>query len=197
MGSQQIFVRLVAVGPPLPVTTDAIDHESPRWSPDSSSIFYFSPAAPGQAQGTVWAIPALGGPPRRVVDSIGGADVGRGGRLACFRMSGPHVELVSSTTDGADVRVVARFDDPVYYKHPRWSPDGKWIAYQRGDGTRWDVFVIAAGGGTPRQITNENRQIHGLAWMPNSTDHRVQLESRQHDVVPADARALGGGPRWR
>ncbi len=168
-GFQQIFVRLVAVGPPQPVTKDAIDHESPRWSPDSSSIFYFSPAAPGQAQGTVWAIPALGGPPRRVVDSIGGADVSRGGRLACFRMSGPHVELVSSTTDGADVRVVARFDDPVYFKHPRWSPDGKWIAYQRGDGTRWDVFVIAAGGGTPRQITNENRHIHGLAWMPNST----------------------------
>ena len=44
---------------------------------DSSSIVYFSPAAPGDLQGTIWQIPALGGAPRRIIDSVGGGDVGQ------------------------------------------------------------------------------------------------------------------------
>ena len=86
---------------------------------------------------------------------------------------------------------------------PRWSPDAKWIAYQRGDGVRWDVFAVPAGGGPPRQLTRENRQIHGLAWLPDSTRHRLQLEPR-HDacrICPTlslwEVRLDGGEPRLR
>ena len=68
-GVRQIFVRLVAGGSPLQITKEAIDHELPRWSRDASSIVYFSPAAPGDVQGTIWEIPALGGAPRRIIDS--------------------------------------------------------------------------------------------------------------------------------
>jgi Tol biopolymer transport system component len=168
-GHRQIFVRLLAGGSPLQITKAAIDHELPRWSPDASSIFYFSPAVPGALQGTVWEIPALGGSPRRVIDSIGGADVSRDGRLACFRMSGGQIELVSALLDGSDVRVVARYGESVYYTSPRWSPDARWIAYQRGDGVRWDVFAQPVGGGAPRQLTHDNGQIHGLAWLPDSS----------------------------
>jgi len=67
------------------------------------------------------------------------------------------------------VRVVTTFDEPVYFKYPRWSPDAKWIAYQRGDGFRWDIFVVASGGGTPRQLTHDNSQIHGLSWLPDGS----------------------------
>ena len=168
-GFRQVFVRLLAGGTPLQITREAVDHESPRWSRDASSIIYFSPAAPGDMQGTIWEIPALGGASRRIIDSIGGGDIGRDGRMACFRAAGGQIELVSASPDGADVRVVARFAEPEYYKFPRWSPDGKWIAYQRGDGVRWDVLAVPAGGGPPRQLTRENRQIHGLAWLPDST----------------------------
>ncbi len=168
-GSRQIFVRLLAGGTPLQITKDAVDHELPRWSRDSSSIIYFSPAAPEDPQGTIWQMPALGGAPRRIIDSVGGGDIGSDGRVACFRVASGQIELVTASADGADVRVVARFAEPVYYTFPRWSPDAKWIAYQRGDGVRWDLFVVPAGGGPPRQLTRENRQIHGLAWLPDST----------------------------
>src|SRR5207249_3527253 len=47
-GTRQLFVRLIAGGAPLQITRDPVDHEYPRWSPDSSSIFYFSAAASGQ-----------------------------------------------------------------------------------------------------------------------------------------------------
>jgi eukaryotic-like serine/threonine-protein kinase len=167
-GVRQIFVRLMASGTPQQITKDAADHELPRWSRDASSLIYFSPAALGDPQGTIWNMPALGGAPRRVVDSVGGGDIGADGRITCFRVSGGEVELVTVSPEGDDVRAIARFSEPAYYKYPRWSPDSKWIAYQRGDGVRWDIFTIAVDQGTPRQLTHDNAQIHGLAWLPDS-----------------------------
>ena len=167
-GFRQVFVRLMAGGTPLPITKDDADHELPRWSSDSASIIYFSPAAPGALQGTLWRIRALGGPPSRVVDSVGGGDIGPDGRIACFRVSGGQVELVSVSPEGDDVRTIARFPEAGYCKYPRWSPDAKWIAYQRGDGVRWDVFAVSVDRGAPRKLTHDNGQIHGLAWLPDS-----------------------------
>jgi Tol biopolymer transport system component len=199
-GSRQIFVRLIAGGTPLQITKEAVDHELPRWSRDASSIFYFSPAAAGDIQGTIWEIPALGGQPRRVIDSVGGGDVAPDDRLACFRLASGQIELVTTSADAADVRVIARFSEPVYYKYPRWSPDARWIAYQRGDGVRWDIFAVPVAGGSPRQLTHDNLQIHGLAWLPDSTG--VVYSSSRGTTMPYlptlalwEARLDGGDPR--
>jgi serine/threonine protein kinase len=168
-GVRQIFVRLLAGGTAFQVTKDGADHEMPRWSPDASSIIYFSPANPGAVQGTIWQIPALGGAPHRVLDSVGGGDVNADGRLAAFRLADGRIELVTVATDGAAVTVLVRFEEPDYYKYPRWSPDGKSIAYQRGDGFRWDIFVVDSAGGTPRPLTHDRDQMHGLTWRPDSS----------------------------
>lgn len=168
-GVRQVFVRLVAGGTPLQVTKDRVDHETPRWSPDGGSIIYFSPAAPGAVQGTIWEIPALGGAAKRIIDSVGGGDVSSEGRVAAFRLTDGRIELVTTGLDGADLVVVARLDEPEYYKHPRWSPDGKWIAYQRGDGFRWDIFLVASAGAAPRQLTEDHGQVHGLTWLSDSS----------------------------
>jgi len=169
-GRRQLFVRLLAAGAPLKITHDAVDHEYPRWSPDSTSIVYFSPAAPGELQGSLWEIPALGGPPRRIVNSLGGADVsGADGRLAFFRLSDGGIQLVTASGDGSTSAVVSTFPPATYYLYPRWSPDGKWIAFQRGDSIRFDVFVAPAAGGEPRQLTRDNNMMGGFAWLPDSS----------------------------
>jgi Tol biopolymer transport system component len=169
-GKRQLFVRLIAGGAPLQITRDPVDHGYPRWSPDSSSIFYFSAAASGELQGSIWEIPALGGVPRRVVNSVGGADVGpTDGRLALFRMAKEGIQLVTAPADGSRFDVVARFAPATYYLYPRWSPDGRWIAFQRGDNVRFDVFVAPADGGEPRQLTRDNNMMNGFAWLPDST----------------------------
>ena len=109
-GKRQLFVQLVAGGAPLQITRDPVDHEYPRWSPDSSSILYFSAAASGERQGSIWEIPALGGVPRRVVNSVGGADVSpTDGRLALFRLAKEGIQLVTAPTDGSRFDVVAEF----------------------------------------------------------------------------------------
>src|SRR5437899_3405809 len=71
-GKRQLFVQLIAGGAPLQITRDPVDHEYPRWSPDSSSILYFSAAAPGELQGSIWEVSALGGVLRRAVNSVVG-----------------------------------------------------------------------------------------------------------------------------
>jgi len=180
-GRRQIFVRLIASGPPLQITRDAIDHQLPRWSPDASALLYFSPAAPGETQGTMWTVPALGGSSRRVMASIGGGDVSRVGRVACFSLVGDRVQLVTAALDGSDVRTVARFDAG-YLRYPRWSPDNRWIAFERGDGVRNDLFVVSATGGEPRQLTHERNLMIGLAWRPDSSS--VIYGSRQGSTLP-------------
>ena len=169
-GKRQVFVQLLAGGAPLQITRDTVDHEYPRWSLDSSSILYFSPAVSGTVQGSIWEIPALGGVPRRVVNSVGCADISpTDGRLALFRLAKEGIQLVTAPTEGSRFDVVAEFAPATYYLYPRWSPDGRWIAFQRGDNIRFDIFVAPVTGGEPHQLTHDNNMMSGFAWLPDST----------------------------
>ena len=178
-GKRQILVRLLAGGPPLAVTKDAADHQQPRWSPDGSTLVYFS-ADVDHEQGAIWAIPALGGPPRRVIASLGGADISKTGRLACFQLLDGKIQLVTAALDGSDVRRVLSASAG-YHRFPRWSPDSRWIAFQRGDGVRDDVFVVAAAGGEPKQLTNDRRVVGGVSWL-RSSDAIMYASSRDNSM---------------
>jgi Tol biopolymer transport system component len=104
-----------------------------------------------------------------------------GGRLACFRLVGGDVQLVTSSLDGTGQRVIAQLTAG-YYRHPRWSPDGRWIAFQKGDGLRFDIFVIPQGGGEPRKLTDERNIIGGLAWLPDNSG--IVYASSRGSTVP-------------
>jgi eukaryotic-like serine/threonine-protein kinase len=169
-GKRQVLVRLIAGGTNLQITRDTVDHECPRWLPDSSSILYFSPTVSGAVQGSIFEISALGGVPRRVASSVGCADVSPiNGRLALFRLAKERIQLVTAPANASQFDLVADFAPNAYYLYPRWSPDGKWIAFQRGDTIRFDIFVAAAEGGGPRQLTRDNTMMSGFAWLPDST----------------------------
>jgi serine/threonine protein kinase len=167
---RQIFVRsLNQSSVPLQVTSDAADHQAPRWSSDGT-LFYFSPAGPGEVQGMIQRVPALGGSlPQRVMASIGGGDISRSGRLACFRLGQTGIELITATLDGSDVRIVAKLKAQ-HYQYPRWSPDEQTIAYQAGDGFRWNLYTApATGGADPTQLTRDDKVMKGLAWLSDSS----------------------------
>jgi eukaryotic-like serine/threonine-protein kinase len=164
-GSRQIFVRLIAGGAPLQVTSGAGEHLLPRWSPDSTAILYYTHPPAGQGTGALAEVSALGGPSRRIVASLGGGDISHDGRrVAFFRATGEGVELVVAARDGSGIRAVARFERGAYFLHPRWSPDDRFISFQQGYIFDHDIFVVSSAGGEPRQVTRENTMLSGYTW---------------------------------
>jgi len=161
---------LLAGGAPLQVTRDSADHQFPRWSPESTSLIYFTPPPEGQLPGTLWEIAALGGTPRRLASCLGGGDFSHDGRwLAFFRFEKEQVELVVAGRDASSPRVVARLAPHFNYSFPRWSPNDQLIAYQRGLIFSWDIFALPASGGEPQNVTRDGNLINGFAWLPDSS----------------------------
>ena len=171
-GWKQIWVRLLAGGAPLQLTQDDADHESPRWTPDSSSLIYFSAAnATAGERGTIWEIPALGGTGRRIVSALTAGDVSHdGGRIATFQAVGQDVALVVISRAGVVLRELRRFAKVSGYYAPRWSPNDRWIAFAKGAAYVFDVAVeiIAADGGEPDEVTHAE-MLRGLCWLPDSS----------------------------
>src|SRR5918911_1294914 len=60
--------------------------------------------------------------------------------------------------------------------YPRFSPDGKWIAFSSDRNGNLDVFIIPATGGTVKQLTFHSADDSVLNWTP---DGRAVLFSSQ------------------
>ena len=96
-GIRQVWVRLLAGGSPLQITTDPVDHDQPRWAPDSSSLLYYSASPTPGEEGAIWEISALGGAPRRLAAALSGGDISRDGRrVAIFQVNDAKPESSSS-----------------------------------------------------------------------------------------------------
>ena len=86
-GRRQIRVQRDGGGLALQVTREDIDHDYPRWLPDSKAILYFTASSKEGESGTLWSIPTFGGTPRPLARSITGADVNRDGLIAAFQQT--------------------------------------------------------------------------------------------------------------
>ena len=69
--------------------------------------------------------------------------------------------------------------------HPRWSPDGKWIAFLSGreDENEIDqLWILPIGGGEAEKLTNLKGSVDDFAWAPDSK--RIALVV--HDPDPRE-----------
>jgi Tol biopolymer transport system component len=182
-GRRQVWVRLLAGGTPLQITHDDVDHQSPRWSPDSASLIYFTPSAEPNGLGTIWEIPALGGTARPVVNSLNGGDISHDGtRMAYFLPQQGQMTLMVAGRDGSNPREVARLTPDFVYALLRWSPDDRLLGYQAGRTFDYDVFYVPATGGTPQQLTRDGNPLGGFAWLPDSSGV-VYSSSRGQTII--------------
>ena len=135
------------------------------WSPDGEKVVFGS----GKA---IWMIPVSPetgqpvGPAKKLLDG----DYRY--QTRCWSADSERIVIESrdketsgniftlSVTDGALTQIT---DDPIVEWNPVWSPDGKTIAYNRGDQLR----VIPAEGGSSRILTDEGHPLP-VFWSPDS-----------------------------
>jgi Tol biopolymer transport system component len=157
---------MLAGGGPLQLTRDPIDHEWPRWAPDSSTLIYYTPPTTHGGDGTIWEIGALGGWPRRIVSAVSGGDISHDGkRIALFQPVEEQLALLSVARDGSDRRVITTLPLGHAYRSPRWSPDDRAIAFQRSSnsGIHVTLDIVSLADGQRRSVGHSD-WLKGFCW---------------------------------
>ncbi len=79
---------------------------------------------------------------------------------------------------------------------PRWSPDGSKIAYISAVwGKPWKVFVVPAKGGTPQEVTDENRNEVDADWSADGKQIVFGRISQESDAEPLQIQVFDLGTR--
>jgi Tol biopolymer transport system component len=165
-GKRQIWIRMLAGGGPLQLTRDPIDHEWPRWAPDSSTLIYYTHPTTHGGDGAMWEIGALGGWPRRIVSAASGGDISHDGRrIALFQPGEEELALVAVARDGSDRKLITTLPRGYGYRSPRWSPDDRAIAFQRSSttGIHVSLEVVSIADGQRRTVCHSD-WLKGFCW---------------------------------
>jgi Tol biopolymer transport system component/DNA-binding winged helix-turn-helix (wHTH) protein len=206
-GFDRIVVRTLEPSQLVHLTPGRNEHEAlPVWSPDGTRIAYERLHGPGCTM--------------HVASSLGGSEreVGR-----CRRYFSNYYDW---TPDGRALITAGRGDDEkgefrllrldldsggkTWFEYqrdaldqdiePRYSPDGRSIAFRRGFAPYSDLFVMDASGGAVHQVTHLATRIRGYAW---TRDGRALVFASSHagpvalftvDVASGALQALGVSP---
>ncbi|MCK4336599.1 MAG: PD40 domain-containing protein [Candidatus Aminicenantes bacterium] len=159
---------------------------SPTWLPDGKSIAFT--VFVGEDKG-MWVIPAQGGTPKKVKFNYNGSIESMdwspdGSKIAFDYIGGKEGNFIpGSRYFGKDIYVVpVEGGEPVkitkidkkglYFYSPRWSPDGKRIAFRSLDWFEYNegkdpeqIWVVNVQGGEPKTITKKIKgTIRGISW---------------------------------
>jgi Tol biopolymer transport system component/predicted Ser/Thr protein kinase len=153
-GTADLWVFDTARGVSLRLTANPMDEKRPVWSADGKRIFYRSDR---NGPPDVWEIPADGGEGKAVLEMPGSEtpfDVSPDGRTLLFAEAGMQRgwEIWLLPLDGKRDPVRFRRAQPFSLNEPRFSPDGRWIAYSSDESGNSEIYVTAreGGGGTIR-----------------------------------------------
>lgn len=167
--------RVAPVPVAAPVLTRVTSDEGlttyPAVSPDGKFVAYASDR--GGESLDIWVQPAAGGVPVRLTQHL--ADdyepaFSPDSTTIAFRSERDGGGVYLASILGGEQRLVAQQG-----RRPRFSPDGKWLAYwvgfSTGDPTSPGsnkVYIVNAGGGAPRQLVPRFESALYPVWSPNS-----------------------------
>jgi Tol biopolymer transport system component len=177
-GNQDIYVMPVQGGEPVRITDDPASDEWPLWSYDGRWLAFDSSRS-GRNETWVVRIAPDGRPEGRPIQATRGGGGGvwtQDGRIA-YSTSKERTHVFVANADGSgEVQLTKSHEWNVV---PRWSPDGKSIAFGSHSGEKWGtaVFTVPANGGDEKLLT-----VGGFfAW---SSDGRQVAFSAGHSVPP-------------
>jgi eukaryotic-like serine/threonine-protein kinase len=129
------YLRLMSTGEVHPLLSKKTDVQFLGWYPDSTQLLAAWSSSEATKMG-LWVLSILGGNPRKLSDEGWSASVSPDGsqiaflKSAGFGESGQEIWLMRA--DGTDQRkIVSPSEDGTTFASPSWSPDGRWIAYEK------------------------------------------------------------------
>ena len=141
--------------------------------------------------------------------SAGEADFSPDGQWIVY-VSYPELTLWRARTDGTQKMQLTFW--PLYATLPRWSPDGKQIAFIGTEaGKAWKMYLVSPQGGTPQELLPQDSAENDANWSPDG--NRIafgrpsygldlgELEIRIFDRTTHQILAIPGSrglfsPRW-
>ena len=185
-GNPDIWILPLGGGDLLQLTDDPSEDARAAWSPDGRQIAFVSSRGHGarldqsvvqfgySLGGGIWVVPSYGGTPAPVLDEAFNPSWSPDGRRLAFDASfdGPR-RIWTAAADGTDrLRVSSDRSEGVAHIRAQWSPDGRWIAYERQEGsltTSSDLQIVSSSGGTPVPVVNDGSRNLAPSWATDST----------------------------
>ncbi len=169
----QVWVKNLAGGDPIAITTGEVAAASPAWSPANDQIVFER-----RRQG-LWSVSPLGGPPRRLLDFGERPRFSGNGERLVFERN--RRQIWTCLPDGSDARRVTGVPEPWYTvgMSPALSPDGQSIVYFLAElGPNGDLWLVPATGGQPRQLTHDLTEASDPIWTADGRPHHLFVASR-------------------
>ena len=110
-----------------------------------------------------------------------------------------HAVWISSVADGRGVAIDPESPDQ---HSPAWSPDGKWIAYQRLSGTNWELVKVPSvaanlcGWQRPRRVAATRRLGRQQATGSRTYRGNITADFRRRPNTKNTERTAAGGIRF-
>ena len=100
-----------------------------------------------------------------VKDEVDAYDISPSGRRAVISARG---QLLTIAAERGDITRVAPDNMASRNQFPKWSPDGKYIAYVSDKSGRDEVWMADPDGKAPKKITDLDNEKGSLVWSPDS-----------------------------
>jgi serine/threonine protein kinase len=165
-GSPQLWVKNLAGGDPIRITSGNLNPSHPSWSPRNDQIIFGG----GESLEThgIWSVPPLGGTPRRIGEFGFAPSFSADGSRIAFQRNIMGIFLCGTDGSGAQKvtgmpsDLICAFDDG-----PVFSLDGKQVAVYPALPGFGDLWSTPVAGGKAHQLTFDDCGGGHPVWTPD------------------------------
>ena len=157
----QVWIQDLAQDQPRAITNGEVAAARPRWTADDHIVF-------GRRGQGIWIVPALGGTPRRLIDTGSNPNLSNDSRAIVYERAN---RIWVADIDGANARQLDSIPEKYYNipAMPAFSPDRRQVVYFRPEaGPNGDFWIAATEGlEPPRRLTFDMREGSAPLWAPS------------------------------